>query len=90
MEGYEVKTLQSVIPQMDIVVTATGNKDVVKKEDILRMKNNAVICNIGHFENEIDMHGLLTDPNIKRVNIKPQVDRFEFDPVDGTMNGVFF
>ena len=78
MEGYEVTTLDDVIETADIVVTATGNKDVVTADLIARMKHQAIIGNIGHFDNEIDMAGLARIPGIERVNIKPQVDKWVF------------
>jgi len=78
MEGYQVTTLQDVIEKVDIVVTATGNKNIVMVEDMARMKNNCIVGNIGHFDNEIDMKGLTGYKGIKRINIKPQVDRWVF------------
>mmetsp|Transcript_9201 Transcript_9201/g.18732 ORF Transcript_9201/g.18732 Transcript_9201/m.18732 type:complete len:494 (-) Transcript_9201:3536-5017(-) len=78
MEGYEVNTLDNVIESIDIVITCTGNKDIVMAKDMARMKNNAIVGNIGHFDNEIDMAGLEAYPGIVKVNIKPQVDRFVF------------
>jgi len=78
MEGYEVNTLENVLNKADIIVTATGNTDIVRIEHMLKMKNNTIICNIGHFDNEIDMAGLLSYPKIVRTNIKPQVDKFTF------------
>ena len=75
MEGYQVVRLNDVIGEVDIVVTATGNKGILMVEQIARMKNNAIIGNIGHFDNEIDMAGLQKFPGIKRINIKPQVDK---------------
>lgn len=78
MEGYEVKRIESVIKEADIYVTCTGNKGIIMAHHMAQMKNNAIVGNIGHFDNEIDMEGLENYPGIKRVNIKPQVDRFEF------------
>merc|ERR1712137_49343 len=78
MEGFQVARLDDVISEVDIVITTTGNKGIVMKEHMAKMKNNAIVGNIGHFDNEIDMAGLEKDPSIKRVNIKPQVDRFIF------------
>jgi len=78
MAGFEVDTLDNVISKVDVVVTATGNADIVKVSHMEKMKNNAIICNIGHFDNEIDMAGILKFPGIKRTNIKPQVDKFTF------------
>ena len=78
MEGYQVLTLDDVVDSADIFVTATGNRDIVKAEDMGRMKHNAIVCNIGHFDNEIDMAGLARYPGIKKTNIKPQVDQYNF------------
>jgi adenosylhomocysteinase len=78
MEGFEVKRLSSVVKCADIFITCTGNKGIVMVSDMAQMKNNAIVGNIGHFDNEIDMDGLEGYPGIKRQNIKPQVDRFEF------------
>ena len=78
MEGYEVKRLESVIKETDIFVTATGNKNIIMASHMAQMKNNAIIGNIGHFDNEIDMEGLENYPGIKRNNIKAQLDRWEF------------
>jgi adenosylhomocysteinase len=78
MDGYEVTTLESVLPNADIVITATGNRDVVTAEQMSRMKHQAIVGNIGHFDNEIDMAGLESWPGIVRKTIKPQVDLFTF------------
>jgi len=78
MEGYEVKRLESVIKTADIYVTATGNYQIIMVNHMAQMKNNAIIGNIGHFDNEIDMEGLDNYPGIKCENIKDQVDRYEF------------
>jgi adenosylhomocysteinase len=78
MEGIPVVTLDDVIGDIDIFVTATGNKDIIMAADMAKMKNNAIVGNIGHFDNEIDMAGLESYPGIKRDNIKPQVDRWIF------------
>ena len=79
MEGFQVIFLADVIDQVDIVITTTGNKDIIMKSDMEKMKNNAIVGNIGHFDNEIDMAGL-EDPasGIKKVEVKPQVHRFVF------------
>jgi adenosylhomocysteinase len=74
MEGYEVVTLQDACPRADIFVTATGNKDIIAVDDMRAMKDRAIVCNIGHFDNEIDVAGL---KNFKWNNIKPQVDEIE-------------
>ena len=78
MNGYQVVQIEDVVHEMDLFVTATGNKDIITFTHMKKMKNNAIVCNIGHFDNEIQVTTLLTDPNVKRENIKPQVDRFEF------------
>ena len=79
MEGYEVVTLDDVIAEADVVITATGNRDIVMLDHMRRMKHNAVLGNIGHFDNEIDMAALADAPDVERVNIKPQVDQWFFD-----------
>ncbi|MBJ25264.1 MAG: adenosylhomocysteinase [Flavobacteriaceae bacterium] len=76
MDGYEVKKLSSLIEDADIVITATGNKDIIKKEHFLALKDKAVICNIGHFDNEIDMAWLDNNYGHSKVEIKPQVDLY--------------
>ncbi len=78
MEGYEVQTLDDVIGSADVVITATGNRDIVTVEQMQRMKHLSVIGNIGHFDNEIDMAGLAAVPGIERIQIKPQVDQWVF------------
>ncbi len=78
MEGYDVVTLDEVIASADVVITATGNRDIVTVEHMAKMKHNAVLGNIGHFDNEIDMVGLAAYPGIERINIKPQVDQWVF------------
>merc|ERR1712070_1068240 len=78
MEGFQVVTMESVINEMDIFVTTTGNFNIVTLENMKKMKNNAIVGNIGHFDNEIQMAELEGMPGIKVENIKPQVDRFEF------------
>jgi adenosylhomocysteinase len=78
MEGYEVKRLEDVLEQADIFVTATGNRDVITAEHMSRMKDKAIVGNIGHFDNEIDMAGLAKLPGVRRVNIKPQYDEWVF------------
>ncbi len=76
MEGYEVRTLDEVVETGDIFITATGNKDIVTAEHMLRMKHQAIVGNIGHFDNEIDMAGLARVDGIRRINVKPQVDEW--------------
>jgi len=86
MEGYEVLTLDDVVDTADLFVTATGNKNIITAEHMARMKHNAIVGNIGHFDNEIDMAGLADVPGIKRDGIKPQVDEWVFPP-DGDRPG---
>jgi adenosylhomocysteinase len=78
MQGYEVKTLEEVVEIADIFITTTGNKDIIKASDMARMKHQAIVGNIGHFDNEIDIAGLSRVDGIERVNIKPQVDKWVF------------
>jgi adenosylhomocysteinase len=78
MEGYEVRKLSDVVETADIFVTATGNKDIITADDMARMKHNAIVGNIGHFDNEIDVAGLESHPGVERINIKPQVDEWRF------------
>ncbi|MDE3207013.1 MAG: adenosylhomocysteinase [Acidobacteriota bacterium] len=78
MEGYQVLTLDDVVSTADIFVTATGNRDIITAEHMAQMKHNAIVCNIGHFDNEIDMAGLARIPGISKTNIKPQVDSWDF------------
>ncbi|MEO7362561.1 MAG: adenosylhomocysteinase [Gemmatimonadaceae bacterium] len=76
LEGYQVTTLDDIIETADIIITATGNKDIITVKDMSRMKDTAIIGNIGHFDNEIDMAGLKKVEGMKRINIKPQYDEF--------------
>ncbi|HPT10270.1 MAG TPA: adenosylhomocysteinase [Bacteroidales bacterium] len=78
MEGFEVTTLKEALPEGNIFVTATGNKDVITATDLSQMKEEAIVCNIGHFDNEIQVEQLNTWPGIRRINIKPQVDQYIF------------
>ena len=78
MEGFAVKPIEHMFPEGDIYVTTTGNKDVITVEHMEKMKDKAIVCNIGHFDNEIQVSKLENYPGIKRVNIKPQVDQFIF------------
>jgi adenosylhomocysteinase len=78
MEGYTVATLEDVVATADVFVTATGNKDIIMAEHMAKMKHQAIVCNIGHFDNEIDMAGLARVPGIKKENVKPQVDKWNF------------
>jgi adenosylhomocysteinase len=78
MQGYQVATLDDVVESADIFITATGNKGIITADDMARMKHQAIVGNIGHFDNEIDMAGLHEVPGVQRVNIKPQVDEWVF------------
>jgi adenosylhomocysteinase len=78
MQGYSVLTLEDVIERGDVFITTTGNKDIITVKDMARMKHQAIVGNIGHFDNEIDILGLETFPGIERINIKPQVDEWRF------------
>jgi adenosylhomocysteinase len=78
MDGYQVATLEDVVSTADIFVTATGNRDVLTADHMSRMKHQAIVGNIGHFDNEIDMTGLTRWAGVKRTNIKPQVDEWTF------------
>jgi adenosylhomocysteinase len=78
MEGFEVNTLDNIVERADIFITATGNKDIVTTAHMARMKDKAIVGNIGHFDNEIDMAGLKRVPGIERINIKPQYDEWRF------------
>jgi len=78
MEGYEVKTVEDSLDEGDIYVTATGNCDVITVDHMEKMKDQAIVCNIGHFDNEIQVEKLNNLPNVKKVNIKPQSDKYVF------------
>jgi adenosylhomocysteinase len=78
MAGYEVTTVEDTLGEADIYVTATGNTDVITIDHMKQMKDQAVVCNIGHFDNEIQVDELVNFPDVEKVNIKPQVDRFDF------------
>ena len=78
MEGYQVLTLEDAVDTADLFVTATGNRNIITLDHMLRMKHNAIVGNIGHFDNEIDMAGLAALPGVERINIKPQVDEWRF------------
>jgi adenosylhomocysteinase len=78
MHGYQVATLEDVVETADIFITATGNKDIITAADMARMKHQAIVGNIGHFDNEIDIAGLERTPGIQRINVKPQVDEWVF------------
>ena len=79
MEGYEVVTIEQAIPETNIFVTATGNRDVITLEHMKAMNDQAIVCNIGHFDNEIQVDKLYEDSSVNREVIKPQVDRYTFD-----------
>jgi adenosylhomocysteinase len=85
MEGFQVVRLESVLKTADIYITATGDKDIIMADHMAQMKNNAIVGNIGHFDNELDIEGLENYPGIKRINIKPQTDRFEFPDGHGVI-----
>ena len=78
MEGYDVKRVEDVLETADIFITTTGNFDIITAEHMARMKDKAIVGNIGHFDNEIDMAGLKKTPGIRHTNIKPQYDQWEF------------
>jgi adenosylhomocysteinase len=78
MQGYTIRTLDEVVGEGDIFVTCTGNRDIIRAEHMARMKHQAIVGNIGHFDNEIDIAGLAKTPGIERINIKPQVDEWVF------------
>ncbi len=83
MQGYEVLTLDDVLETADIFITTTGNKDIITLEAMRRMKDKAIVGNIGHFDNEVQMERLANDPQVERINIKPQYDEFVFNDQDG-------
>ncbi|HEV7686305.1 MAG TPA: adenosylhomocysteinase, partial [Acidimicrobiia bacterium] len=87
MDGYQVTTLDDVVGSADIFVTATGNYNVITADDMARMKHQAIVGNIGHFDNEIDMAGLAKIPGVERVTVKPQVDEWRFSPSPGRPEG---
>jgi len=83
MEGFQVARLEDVVETADVFITATGNKDIILAEDMVRMKHQSIVGNIGHFDNEIDVAGLAKVPGVVRNNIKPQVDEWVFPETDG-------
>jgi adenosylhomocysteinase len=87
MDGYQVVTHDDVVDSADIFITATGNYNIITADHMKKMKHNAIVGNIGHFDNEIDMTGLAKLPGVKRINIKPQVDEWKFPPSAGQPNG---
>lgn len=78
MEGFEVKTVEDTLGEGDIYVTTTGNKDIITLEHMRNMKDQAIVCNIGHFDNEIQVEPLNSAADVTRINIKPQVDKYQF------------
>lgn len=78
MEGFEVTTIEKALKEGNIFVTTTGNRDVIRIEHLEQMKDQSIVCNIGHFDNEIQVHKLIHYPGIKHLNIKPQVDKYTF------------
>lgn len=78
MEGFEVTTMEDALSEGNVFVTTTGNKDVITAQHMAKMKDQAIVCNIGHFDNEIQVTKLEKLPGIKKINIKPQVDKYEF------------
>jgi adenosylhomocysteinase len=85
MEGYEVVRLETIVSKGDIFITCTGNKNIIMADHMSKMKNNAIVGNIGHFDNEIDMAGLKNWPGVKRITIKPQFDRYVFPDGHGVL-----
>jgi adenosylhomocysteinase len=79
MEGFRVLPIEDTLGWSDIYVTTTGNKDIIRLEHLTAMKDQAIVCNIGHFDNEIQVDALNTAPGVKRVEIKPQVDQYTFE-----------
>jgi adenosylhomocysteinase len=79
MEGFEVTTMEEAVKEGNIFVTTTGNKDVITAEHMKNMKDQAIVCNIGHFDNEIQVTQLEALPGIEKINIKPQVDEYKFE-----------
>ena len=90
MEGFEVNTLESTLGRGDIYVTTTGNKDIITVEHMQAMKDQAIVCNIGHFDNEIQVDALYALDGVERTNIKPQVDKFTFKGANGKPGNSIF
>jgi adenosylhomocysteinase len=78
MEGFEVKTIEEALPEGNIFVTATGNRDIITLDHMEKMKDQSIVCNIGHFDNEIQVDALNGSAGIRKINIKPQVDKYLF------------
>jgi adenosylhomocysteinase len=79
MEGFEITTMEDALKEGNIFVTTTGNKDVITAEHMAHMKEEAIVCNIGHFDNEIQVSQLENYPGVQKTNIKPQVDKYTFE-----------
>ena len=90
MEGFEVNTIESTLGRGDIYVTTTGNKDIIRIEHLSAMKDQAIVCNIGHFDNEIQVDALVKFPGVQHINIKPQVDKYVFPRADGQPGNAIF
>lgn len=82
MDGFEVKKLSTVVGVADIVITTTGNKDIVREEHFRAMKDKTIVCNIGHFDTEIDMAWLNANYGNTKIEIKPQVDKYTINGID--------
>jgi adenosylhomocysteinase len=78
MEGFEIKTVEDTLDEGNIFITATGNRDIITVEHMMKMKDQAIVCNIGHFDNEIQVDNLNDLKGVKKINIKPQVDKYLF------------
>ncbi|NCD41175.1 MAG: adenosylhomocysteinase, partial [Bacteroidia bacterium] len=76
MEGFKVTTIEEALPEGNIFVTCTGNRDVITLDHMLHMRDEAIVCNIGHFDNEIQVDALNDHPRVQKINIKPQVDKY--------------
>jgi adenosylhomocysteinase len=83
MEGFEVTTIEDTLGRGDIYVTCTGNVDIITLEHMQKMKDQAIVCNIGHFDNEIQMDRLNTAAGVQKLNVKPQVDQYTFRAAQG-------
>ena len=90
MEGYEVNTIESTLGRGDIYVTTTGNKDIITVDHMKAMKDQAIVCNIGHFDNEIQVDALNALDGVEKINIKPQVDKYVFGGTDGKPGNAIF
>src|SRR5690606_8704524 len=82
MDGFEVKKMEDAVEEVDIVVTATGNKDIISEQHFTKMKDKAIVCNIGHFDNEIDMAWIEKNHGASKIEIKPQVDMYNVNGKD--------